>query len=70
MIAFGDLDSRRHFRNLALQFGIDYEPFVSIDNLLSNELCRNMSSLILKLCTLMVANPLSCPPTYSSHLPL
>lgn len=29
LVAFGDLDSRRHFRSLALSFGIDFEPFVS-----------------------------------------
>ena len=28
-MAFGDLDARKHHRNLALHFGIDYEPFVS-----------------------------------------
>lgn len=27
LIAFGDIDSRRHLRNLALHFGVDYEPF-------------------------------------------
>lgn len=29
LIAFGDLDARRHLRNLALNFGIDFQPFVS-----------------------------------------
>ena len=30
LVAFGDLDARRHFRNLGLNFGIDFQPFVSI----------------------------------------
>jgi len=29
LIAFVDVDSRRHVRNLALQFGVDFEPFHS-----------------------------------------
>jgi hypothetical protein len=29
IIAFGDIDARKHFRSLALKFGVDYEPFVS-----------------------------------------
>jgi len=27
IIAFGDIDARKHFRSLALKFGVDYEPF-------------------------------------------
>lgn len=30
LVAFGDLDARRHLRNLALNFGIDFQPFVSL----------------------------------------
>ena len=30
LVAFGDLDARHHFRNLGLNFGIDFQPFVSI----------------------------------------
>jgi len=26
LVAFGDIDSRKHLRNLALKFGVDYEP--------------------------------------------
>jgi len=29
LIAFADIDARRHVRNLGLNFGIDFEPFVS-----------------------------------------
>ncbi len=29
LVAFGDVDARRHFRNLGLNFGIDFQPFVS-----------------------------------------
>ena len=29
LVAFGDIDARRHLRSLALKFGIDFEPFVS-----------------------------------------
>lgn len=27
LVAFGDVDARRHFRNLGLNFGIDFQPF-------------------------------------------
>lgn len=27
MVLFGDIDARKHFRSLALQFGVDFEPY-------------------------------------------
>ncbi len=27
LVAFADIDARRHFKGLALHFGIDYEPY-------------------------------------------
>jgi hypothetical protein len=27
LVAFADIDARRHFKGLALYFGIDYEPY-------------------------------------------
>ena len=49
LIAFGDVDARRHVRNLALNFGIDFEPFVSIYLFIKQIFNSTMSSSTLRI---------------------
>ena len=52
LMAFGDLDARKHHRSLALHFGIDYEPFVSFQ---LHNLFSTMNWLTPKRCILTAA---------------